>query len=456
MFACVFLVGLAPISANAADRVALVMGNSNYEHVTQLPNPSNDARDLAAQLGSMGFDVSVQLDLNAQGMRNALQEFNRKTQGASIALVYFAGHGIELNRTNYLIPTDAKLTNDSDITFEAISLDLLNQAVAGAASLRIILLDACRDNPFLNKIKRSTSTRSLGRGLAKVEPAVGTLVSFAAKEGTVAFDGEGKNSPYTSALIKHLREPALEVNFLFRKVRDSVLQQTSGDQEPFVYGSLPAKGIFLNGAPTDSSTENTNSSSDQNTNNNQFSVELEFWQTVKNSRDENFLKLYKKRYPNGAFVELADILIAKLQTGEPTTPVTREPDNRLEILSAQLVAEFNRVGSAPINQALGSLSKLYARNIQFFGKVVDFNDVYADKRNLFQRWPNRNYFTDPGSITTTCQKALNRCDLRFLVEWTVSDPSRNKNRSGRSEGELTLSFTDGTPKIIRETSRNLD
>jgi len=276
--------------ARSAKRVALVIGNSTYQHVARLANPTNDADDISTALEAIGFDVTKAKDLDYRGMRLTLREFSAAALGAEIALVYYAGHGIEVDKHNYLIPTDARLKTDIDVEFEAISLDIINRTVAGAKNLRLILLDACRDNPFAKSMSRTISHRSIGRGLAKVEPTVGTLVSYAAKEGTVAADGVGRNSPYTSALIEHLGEAGLEVNFLFRKVRDSVIAQTKGKQEPFVYGSLPGKRIYLNAAePEQVPKPRVSKPITDNT------VELAYWDSIRSKQNEKFFQAYLNR-----------------------------------------------------------------------------------------------------------------------------------------------------------------
>lgn len=230
--------------AQAEKRVALVMGNSDYEFVGRLPNPANDASDIAALLKGLGFEVTSGLDLDYNQMRLALRDFSDEAQGADVALVYYAGHGMEVDNTNYLIPVNAELKSDRDIDFEAIRLDAVVGAVESSAGLKIVLVDACRNNPFLADMSRSSATRSIGRGLARIE-AGGVLVGYAARGGTVSQDGDGRNSPYAQALLRFLPEPGLEVGKMFRKVRDSVLAVTGGTQEPFTYGSLPGEDLYL-------------------------------------------------------------------------------------------------------------------------------------------------------------------------------------------------------------------
>jgi hypothetical protein len=238
-------------SALAEKRVAFVVGNSSYQNVTALTNPANDAAAITEMFKKAAFDVvESHRDLKNTEMRRALREFTEKARDADIAVIYYAGHGIEVDGTNYLIPVDAALERDTDAYDEAIALDRILQAVEPAKQLRLIILDACRDNPFAKNMKRTVASRTLGRGLAGVEPArPNTLIAFAAKGGSTALDGDSKNSPFTTALLKYLAKPGLELGKAFRLVRDDVMNTTGDRQEPFVYGSLGGNDIALVPAP---------------------------------------------------------------------------------------------------------------------------------------------------------------------------------------------------------------
>lgn len=226
--------------AFAQKRVALLIGNSAYSTVNKLANPSNDVNAMASLLRGAGFDtVLTGLDLDERGIRRALQSFEDAANGADIGLIFYSGHGIELNGQNYLIPVDAKLGSDRAIDDEAVPLDRVLRSMEQVKRLRLVILDACRDNPFISTMTRSGGGRSIGRGLARIEPtSVDTLVAYAAKAGTVAADGEGRNSPFTTALLKHLATPGLDVRLALGLVRDDVIAATKSRQEPFVYGSL--------------------------------------------------------------------------------------------------------------------------------------------------------------------------------------------------------------------------
>ncbi|WYJ38324.1 caspase family protein [Bradyrhizobium sp. 2S1] len=238
---------LASQPAWATKRVALVVGNSNYQNAPLLPNPANDAAAIAATLKGAGFDVvESRLNLASSDMRRALRDFADQARDADVAVVYYAGHGIEIDGTNYLIPTDARLERDTDIYDEAFSLDRILLAIEPARQLRVVIVDACRNNPFADTMKRTVASRAISRGLARVEPAVSnTLIAFAAKAGLTALDGNSTNSPYATALVKYIAKPGLDLRRAFGFVRDDVLQATGNRQEPYVYGSLGGDDVAL-------------------------------------------------------------------------------------------------------------------------------------------------------------------------------------------------------------------
>jgi len=237
--------------ARRAGRIALVIGNSNYAHAAQLPNPKNDAGAMAASLRRIGFGEVMELyDLDRAAMGQALKHFGDLAESADWAVVFFAGHGLEMNGVSYVIPTDAELLRDTHVSDEAISLTQVQAKVDAASKLGLVILDSCRNNPFLQHMSRSLGgTRAIGQGLANVEPEGNVLVAYSAKHGTTALDGEGAHSPFTEALLRHIEEPGLEINFLFRKVRDDVRTKTQRQQEPFLYGSLSAELLYFKTAP---------------------------------------------------------------------------------------------------------------------------------------------------------------------------------------------------------------
>ncbi len=233
--------------ALADKRVALVIGNSTYQNVPKLPNPANDAQAVGILFKSVGFDsVETRENLGINEMRRVVRDFSDQARDADVAVIYYAGHGMELSGVNYLVPVDASLRRDIDVEDEAVSLDRLLLVMESAKRLRLVILDACRDNPFAKYMARTMASRAIGRGLARVEPTTSdTLVAFAAKAGSTAADGDGANSPFTTALLRHLVTPGLDVRLALGRVRDEVLTSTGNKQEPFVYGSLGGSTVTL-------------------------------------------------------------------------------------------------------------------------------------------------------------------------------------------------------------------
>jgi tetratricopeptide (TPR) repeat protein len=248
--------------ARQGRRVALVVGNSAYRRVPELINPRNDANAVAAALRNVGFDTVVQVaDTTRERLADVLRTFATEAAKADWAMVYYAGHGIEVNGRNYLLPVDARLAADRDVASEAVPLDAVMASLAGASKLKLVVLDACRDNPFAPQMQRtmtvadagasvptvggSAASRSIGRGLGEVRVSGASLVVFAAKHGQTALDGEGGNSPFAIALVQRIATPGVEINKIFRLVRDDVMEATAGRQEPFTYGSLPGREDFF-------------------------------------------------------------------------------------------------------------------------------------------------------------------------------------------------------------------
>ena len=332
--AALALLLLSAAPAWAEQRVALVIGNGSYAHAPSLANPLNDAADIGAALERLGFEVTSIENADGETLRRGLHEFKRAASVSDVAVLFYAGHGIEVDRRNFLVPVDARLQSDDDVEFETVPLELVSRAVEGARELRLIILDACRDNPFAAAMQRAGATRSIGRGLARVEPSGDTLVAYAAKEGTVAADGAGRNSPYTEALLAHLEEPGLEVGWMFREVRDAVLASTGGRQEPFVYGSLSGKRVYLVAppepepapAPTTAEAQPAPAPAAGESEALRALAEREFWVSVKDSAYAADIEAYLERYPSGTYEILARNRLARLQAAPEETGAAEAGD----------------------------------------------------------------------------------------------------------------------------------
>lgn len=240
------LLFFSALPVEAAKRVALVVGNSAYEHVAELANPANDAADMSAKLRSLGFTVIEGRDLGLTDLRGKVREFVSALTDAEMGLFYYAGHGLQVSGENYIAPVDARLETFDDLDFEALPIGMVLSAMERKTKTNLVFLDACRNNPLARNLARSMGTRSaeVGRGLARISSGVGTLISFSTQPGNVALDGTGRNSPFTSALVKHIGTPGEDIARSLRKVRNDVLNATGGKQVPWENSSLTGDVIL--------------------------------------------------------------------------------------------------------------------------------------------------------------------------------------------------------------------
>ncbi|MEI8393621.1 MAG: caspase family protein [Rhodospirillaceae bacterium] len=320
------ILSVTPVMAAAGKRVALVIGNGAYLQVPKLANPAADARAMAAALKSTGFTVIEGVDLALPAMLDRIHAFGQAAEGSEIALVFYAGHGLQVAGRNYLLPVDAKLQRETDLRREAVEVDEILGEARQARRLRLVILDACRDNPFLAQMARSLGTRSalVGRGFARIDDIESdTLIAYATKADAIAEDGEGTHSPYTSALLKHLTAPDLTVERFFGKVRDSVQETTKGRQQPFVYGSLGGEPIYLTRAPASPAVSVPESSKAAD------ATELAFWDAIKTSANPADYQAYLDTYPAGRFAALAKVrarvrtTVASVEPASVPVPVAR-------------------------------------------------------------------------------------------------------------------------------------
>jgi tetratricopeptide (TPR) repeat protein len=221
-------------------RVALVIGNGAYENAPGLPNPPNDAVDIASTLRKLGFDVISSNNLNRRAMEAKIREFGRRSETADVTLFYYAGHGLQVAGKNYLLPTDAKIERESDLNFEAIDVDVVLRQLGSGPRANLVFLDACRNNPLTRGLLRSLGVRSgaVGTGLASIEGGIGTMIVFATQPNNVAFDGDERNSPFAAALLAHLPDPDVDVSIMMRRVRADVIRATNQMQVPWDHSSL--------------------------------------------------------------------------------------------------------------------------------------------------------------------------------------------------------------------------
>jgi len=413
VFLAVWSIWLFSQPALAEKRVALVMGNSAYRNVNRLANPANDSEAMAAILKKAGFDVvELKRDLTVSEMRRALRDFSDTVRDADIAIVYFAGHGIEIDGTNYVIPVDAVLERDIDAFDEAIPLDRILTVIEPAKQLRLVILDACRDNPFNKTMKRSIGSRAIGRGLAKVEPeSPNTLIAFAAKAGSTASDGDSKNSPFTAALVKYLPRPGLDLRRAFGYARDDVLKATDNKQEPFIYGSLGGDDVALVPAPSKTATDTAKPLDETR-------LELAFWESIKNEKNPELFQAYLNRYPKGVFADIATINLKQQRTAALESATVEQPNDKVELSDAASLREVRE--------------KLYELNFDPGSLDGPMSTAVHQAIREFER---ANQLASTGEVTQGLLRRLR--DISGLKPWGAIVYSKATNKWGMAWSEDT-------------------
>ena len=368
-----FVLAAAPSGAAADGRVALVVGNSSYEHMGRLHNPANDAVDVSAALRRLGFDVTPVLDADRQSLVQALSAFGRRSQDADVSLVFYAGHGMEINGENYLIPVDAALEREADVPLMSIQLDSVLRVTEGAL-LRVVILDACRDNPVAQRMRRA-GTRSISRrGL--VEPNTRssgnqTLVAYAAEPGTTAAEGMGqRNSPYTAALLAYLEQP-LEIGLLFRRVRAQVLEDTDGRQRPQEYHDLVDEHYLRD----------------------RLAAEEESWAAIAGSSNPADFERYLTQWPAGRYASEARNRLTSLRDSQAWNAIAGSSD---PADFERYLTQWPRGRNA--SEARSRLTSL--RDLQAWNAIAGSSNPTDFERYLAQ-WPTGRYASEARSRLTS-------------------------------------------------------
>jgi uncharacterized caspase-like protein len=433
-------------SALADKRVAFVVGNGAYKNVAQLPNPPMDAKAMASTLRNVGFEVVEGTDLTRDKMTEKLLDFGKRAQGADIAVFFYAGHGIAISGTNYLLPVDADIKSEMDVKLgAAINIDLTLDQTMGDAKVKLVFLDACRDNPFAAKIKQ-TATRSVsvGQGLAEMKSGEGTLIAFATGPGQTALDGtDGQHSPFTRALIKHITEPGIEIQQAMTEVRAEVNDETNKGQLPWGHTNLTGS-VYLNPAPapTAAAAPAANAAATpalaSTTPSGGSDVELEFWRSVKDSNKPEELNAYITNYPNGQFKSLALSRIASLDTGSKDGDKKDSGGKDMtRNLAAVDPATFTDDATQLTEDQIG-LDKGQRRDVQrrlnglgFDTKVTGaFND---DTRTVLKRWQAARGYPSTGYLNKLQHKAL-LTEIVSTAQTSSSDDDSGSSRHSSGGG----------------------
>jgi hypothetical protein len=411
-------------AASADKRVAFVVGNGTYKNVAALPNPPIDAKSMAVALRNIGFDVVEGTNLTRDKMTEKLLDFGKKAQGADVAIFFYAGHGIAISGTNYLLPIDADIKSEMDVKLgAAINIDLTLDQTMSDAKVKLVFLDACRDNPFAAKIKSNSATRSVSvqTGLAEMKSGEGTLIAFATGPGQTALDGkEGANSPFTRALLANVTQPGVEIQQAMTKVRAQVNEETNKGQLPWGHTNLIGT-VYLNGAPAPAAPGSAAPAvvaaapgSD---------VELEFWRSIKDSNKPEELNAYLSSYPNGQFRSLAQARIASLESSSANA--TRNLTTGID------PATFKDEATQTTEDQIG-LDKGQRRDVQrrltglgFDTKVTGMFD--AGTRAVITRWQAARGYPKSGYLNKLQHKAL----LTEIVAAAPTASSSDEERPAR-------------------------
>jgi hypothetical protein len=426
-------IAFSATTASADKRVAFVVGNGTYKNVAPLPNPSIDAKAMASALRNVGFEVVEGSNLTRDKMTERLLDFGKKAQGADVALFFYAGHGIAIGGTNYLLPIDADIKSEMDVKLgAAINIDLTLEQTMGDAKVKLVFLDACRDNPFAAKIKSNAATRSVNvqTGLAEMKSGEGTLIAFATGPGQTALDGhEGSNSPFTRALLANLTQPGVEIQQAMTKVRAQVNEETSKGQLPWGHTNLIGT-VYLNGAPAPGApgaapqvaAVSSGPASD---------VELEFWRSIKESNKQEELNAYLSSYPNGQFRSLALARIAALDSGAKDTNATRNLTAGTD--PATFTAEANQTTEDQIGLDKGQRRDVQRRlnGLGFDTKVTGvFNE---STRSVITRWQAARGYTKSGYLNKLQHKAL-LAEIVAAPATASSEEERPRRRASSGGG----------------------
>ena len=378
----------------AEKRIALVVGNSGYQNVAPLINPRNDATLIADTLRNTGFALignRVQLDLDKASFDKAIQAFGNALTGADVALFYYAGHGIQIRGTNYLVPISANPVKEADVDFQMVDVALILRQMEGSGTkLNLVILDACRNNPFGGRGLRGGES-----GLAQIRAPEGTLLSFATQPGNVALDGSGSNSPFSAALAQTIQKPGIDIFQTFNQVGLIVKHATGGSQQPWV-SSSPIDGAFYFTGTTS---------------------------------------------PGEVIPQQA------LPQQAVSTPVPKLTSTRstLEQRAIAFVSEDMKQSQGSASDFLNYARQALDETLDYYGKPTSRAEVLKDKERYVKSWPVRSYRLLADTLQTSCDESRSSCQISGALEFGLSNPATGRKSAGTSTFEYGIRFgSDGT------------
>jgi uncharacterized caspase-like protein/uncharacterized protein len=425
------LIALTAAPALAERRVALVIGNAAYAHAPTLANPVNDASDMAAALKELGFEVLLGTDLDKHALDDRIHAFANALDGADVGLFFYAGHGLQANGRNYLVPTDAQLAAERDLDFQAVQLGFVLTQMEREAKTNIVILDACRNNPLARNLARSMGTRAVGEsgGLAPVATGFGTFIAYATQPGNVALDGSGRNSPFTGALKKYVGAPGLSLPDIMIEVRNEVATLSHGDQIPWDHSALRGRFYFKPAAPQRPAAAPAPGSASQYA---PLSDAAQTWAATKDTTSRAVLEAFIGKFKGSTFALLAEARLAEIERQAVPTAPNRAPQAAVTAVApppqeaaaaiAAVQPSFDCTGNLSAAEAAvcGStvLSLLDDELTRAYGRIYA-RLTRAEKQTLLAE--QRKWLTTRNACDadTNCLMAEYRARVQQLHDWSA-------------------------------------
>lgn len=414
-----------PVSpASAERRVALVVGNADYQNTTPLANAQSDATLIAETLRGVGFTLvggAAQVNLDKPAFDKAVQSFGNQLIGADVALFYYAGHGVQIRGSNYLVPISANPVREADVDFQMVDVALILRQMEGSGTkLNLVILDACRNNPFGGRGLRSAES-----GLAQIRAPEGTLVSYATQPGNVALDGAGNHSPYSQALSETIRKPGLDVFQTFNQVGLLVKRATGGAQQPWV-SSSPIDGTFYFAGQKE-----------------------EPKQEPKEVRKDE----PKEQPKDNRVAERPPAPPPPLPPPPTSTPRLAANPPTLEQRAVAFVTNDMIRSEASTAEYLDYARQSIDDQVDYYGKLTSRADVLKDKERYVARWPVRSYRLRSETVRTSCDESKSTCRVDGLLDFNLSNPADGRKSSGASSFEFGIRFGPDGGRIFYESGK---
>jgi caspase domain-containing protein/putative peptidoglycan binding protein len=441
------------LPAHAERRVALVIGNAEYAHTAKLRNPRADAEAMAGLLESLGFKVVRGVNLGLDAMTDHINRFAQEAGGADVALFFYAGHAFQLEGRNLLVPVDASIKNEFEARRRTIEIDSILDFTMESAKVRLVLLDGCRDNPFADQMASKTRNVVLTPGLAEMKSAKGTLIAFATSPGKAALDGEGRNSPFTRALLVHMPTPGLEIGLALKRVRAQVVDETREQQLPWDHNSMTGE-FFMKPAEGGSPPQGAAPAVARATGGfDERSLELELWTSIKSSTNPDDFRAYLGRYPHGTFAEVARNRIDDLSRPGGSSLATTSPPSVAPATADIKTAEASRATQDALGLTTDDWKQVQLRLMKYGTRSIDGNAGEGTRSSL-KSWQAVRGYPVSGYLNRLQYEALLREEPAPAPAQTTTSVSRSalpqqQRRSKTETGDKSGSGQGSSDQVVK-------